>query len=896
MPLPPGTKLGPYEIQGPLGAGGMGEVYRARDTRLERSVAIKILPAQFSADPVRKQRFEREAKTISGLNHPNICVLHDIGSQDGVDYLVMECVEGETLAKRLEKGPLPLEQVLRYGAQIAVALDCAHRSGVVHRDLKPGNIMLPASGVKLMDFGLAKPAAPLAGGLTLSAAATQTTPVTAEGTIVGTVQYMSPEQVEAKEVDGRSDIFSLGAVLYEMLTGQKAFQGKSQLSVASAILEKEPSPISSLNPMTSATLDHAIRRCLAKDPEDRWQSARDLALELDWGAESSSPSNRSARSPFQRSSREWVAWVLASIALLAAIAIGISRYRQPMAFVNVTRYTISPPDQGKFLFGGYQEGPKVSPDGRRIAFIANVSGVEQIWTKAADSLLLQPIAGTERAMAVFWSPDSENIGFVANGRVERVSIFGGPPRTVCELDGSPRGGSWNRQDIILFGTTPGSVYKVSAAGGVPQRVTTLDAGRQDIVHRWPFFLPDGNHFLYLASSTVTAHERGVLLVGSLNGNPDKLLMHVSSPAAYANGYLVYLSGQDLMARPFDPDKLEFTGNALTLADGVLLDPYFGAAAFSVSENGVLVYQQGKPFTGYSLQVLDRSGRRVTGLDEPAVYFWPRISPAGKQVAYHSPDLQTGKTDIFTWDLASGNRVRLTFSSHYYRTAVWSPDGKRLAYLGLARQSGTAAIFIKPIGSVTPEQKLLDLSTGAASNLTQWSPDGQNLIADDLSTDLRRLRIISAPVDGLGVPKTVLENPEASVGSGQVSPDGHWLAYRSVETGRGEVYVTSFPTPSGKIQVSAGGAGSPRWRKDGKELFFVGWDGNIMAAELKDSEGSLEVASVQRLFHVTGLLAPRTAHYDVTPDGSHFAILVVGGDETAAPLNLVVNWPVALKQK
>src|SRR5712671_1820015 len=473
MPLSPGVRLGPYEILDAIGAGGMGEVYRAKDTRLDRTVAIKILPAHLSSDPLRKQRFEREAKTISSLNHPNICMLHDVGQQDGIDYLVMECVEGATLAKRLEKGALPLEQVLKIGAQIADALDKAHRSGVVHRDLKPGNIMLTVTGAKLLDFGLAKPAAPLSSGVTLTAASKQS-PVTEQGTILGTFQYMSPEQIEGKELDGRSDIFSLGAVLYEMLTGQRAFQGKSQLSVASAILEKEPAPISTIKPLTPPALDHAIRRCLAKDPEDRWQTARDLLLELKWIDEAGSQAGVPAPLVSHRKMRERLAWAAAALFALIAIAFAIGfvlhtpKPLQPMRLTAEIGADASP-------VTNFGPAAILSPDGSRLAFVA--AGPDQkrrIYVRSLDQLQATVLSGTENSRNHFFSPDGQWLGFFADGKLKKISVQGGAAATLCDAP-DDRGGSWGEDGAIVFTPSFGApLSKVSSAGGIPQLLTTLD--------------------------------------------------------------------------------------------------------------------------------------------------------------------------------------------------------------------------------------------------------------------------------------------------------------------------------------------------------------------------------------------------------------------------------------
>ena len=612
MALTSSTRLGPYEILAPLGAGGMGEVYRARDTRLERTVAIKILPAQFSTDPVRKQRFEREAKTISSLNHPNICTLHDIGSQDGVDYLGMECVEGETLAKRLEKGPLPLEQVLKYGAQIADALDKAHRSGVVHRDLKPGNIMLTPTGAKLLDFGLAKPAAPLTSVATLTAAVTQSSPMTEQGAIVGTFQYMSPEQVEGKELDGRSDIFSLGAVLYEMLTGQRAFEGKSQLSAASAILEREPTPISSIKPMTPPALDHAIRRCLAKDGEERWQTARDLKLELRWIVEGGSQAGVPALLTSHRKVRERLGWAAATLLALVTVAAAIGfvlRAPEPPLMVSV----IPPP--GVFADTSGRIGPpQISPDGRRMAFIGckTESAALSMLGGDACSICLRPLASleahevdkTKGAYYPFWSPDSREIAFFADGKLKRVSADGGPVLVIGDAPDA-RGGSWGSSGTIIFAPARvGPIYRIPADGGAAVAVTQAKHASElaDVVsHRWPHFLPDGEHFLYMSSPGGACSALSEMRFASIDGKQDaSLMMTTCSSAAFADGHLIHWRDGNLVAQPFDPRNGALTGVPAAIVEHANLEPLFSIAEFSASAEGKLVYVPGDAAVGTHL--------------------------------------------------------------------------------------------------------------------------------------------------------------------------------------------------------------------------------------------------------------------------------------------------------
>jgi len=896
MSLNTGHKLGPYEIQSPLGAGGMGEVYRALDTRLERSVAIKILPAQFSADPVRKQRFEREAKTISSLNHPHICVLYDVGHQDGADYLVMECVEGETLAKRLEKGPLPLEQVLKYGAQIADALDKAHRAGIVHRDLKPGNIMLTASGAKLLDFGLAKPAAPLVSGATLTAAV-PTTPVTQEGTIVGTFQYMSPEQIEGKEVDGRSDIFSLGAVLYEMLTGQRAFDGKSQLSVASAILEKEPEPISRIKPLTPLPLDHAIKKCLAKGTDERWQSASDLASELTWAGETSLQAGTTTLARKLKTSREQVGWSLALIASLTTAVFAFAYFRKTPTEGHVVRSLIPPPEGGAFVFDGPVGGDFLSPDGSSVAFIARVEGVTRLWVRPLDSFAARALAGTEDVSFAFWSPDSRNLGFFAQGKLKRIAVAGGTPQTLCEAD-SNRGGSWGRKDVIIFARVDGEIQRIPSSGGVPQRVTTLDTGRHEGTHRWPYFLPDGNHFLFMAAVLGPVSEDNVFDVGSLDSKESRILFHGSSPMAYAMGYMLYLADGVLMARPFDPGKRDFLGESVPIVEGVQFDPLFSSAVFSVSENGALLYKQQKAATTHSLLLEDRNGKRLKNLGESTPGSTPTFSPDAKSVVYDVITPNSGKIDLWLLDIDTGNRTRLAsdplnFSFH---SAVWSPDGTRLAYA--SARTGKRAIYIRSVNQITPEEQRWEDQEDAIAYPTDWTQDGKSLVLTERPISTHDERVSLLPVAGKNGAETLLEIKGANMDSGKVSRDGRWIAYRSEESGKSEVYISSFPKPMGKLQVSVAGGVTPRWRRDGKELYYLAPDRMLMAVELKEIGGSLQVGAVRPLFEMvrTMYLTPAGfGNYDVTGDGSRFILDSAITDESSTPLSLVQNWTAELKK-
>ncbi len=889
MGLAAGSRLGPYEITGPLGAGGMGEVYRARDTRLERTVAIKILPAQLSADPGRKQRFDREAKTISGLNHPNICVLHDVGSQDGVDYLVMECVEGETLAKRLEKGPLPVEQAVKFGAQIADGLDKAHRNGVVHRDLKPANIMLTATGAKLLDFGLAKPAAPLTSGLTLTAAAQS--PVTEAGMVVGTFQYMSPEQVEGKEVDGRSDIFSLGAVLYEMVTGNKAFEGKSQLSVASAILEKEPAPISSVKPMTPAPLDRAMRRCLAKDPEERWQSARDLALDLKSIAELGPQSGASATGIGGKKTREWTAWIVALVCALAAVTLAALHWGRAPEKARLVRAYVKPTPGSTFVLSGQMSGFSLSPDGLRLAYVAqNASGRALLWVRPIDSLQGQVLAGTEDAGYPFWSPDSRTIGFFAGGKLKKIDALGGQPLTLGDAPNA-RGGTWNQDGVIIFSPNiNASLMRISASGGTSIPLRPMDGQKGEVTHRWPQFLPDGRHYLYLAGSSFgfKGDPTNVILIGSLNSTENKVLMHTHGDVLYASGRILFLRQNTLMAQSLDAKRLELTGEAFPIADPVQQDELTLHTAFTASQNGLLAYLEGSDTAARELVWLDRSGKRVGAIPGADAYVSPRISPDGKSLLF---TLSSAGSDIWRYDLERGVKTRLTFGgasgvANLY--PVWSPDGQRMTYTTV--RSGKFGFVQKPADGSGSEQLVLETS-GHVKYVNDWSPDGKFLVYQDYQHGAAG--VFAIPLSGERRPFAVQQDPVFTMLRAAFSPDGKWLAYCSSEAGELRVYVVPFPGPGGKWQVSAGSGDSPRWRRDGKELFYLTTDNKMMAAEIKASGLSFAIAGVKPLFE-TQVYRAIVGAYDVSADGQRFLIVYEPGQPNAA-ISLVENWDAELKK-
>jgi serine/threonine protein kinase/Tol biopolymer transport system component len=900
MALSPGVRLGPYEILDPIGAGGMGEVYRARDTRLDRTVAVKILPAHLSSDPIRKQRFEREAKTISSLNHPHICVLHDVGQQDGIDYLVMECVEGETLGKRLEKGPLPLDQVLKVGMQIADALGKAHRSGVVHRDLKPGNIMLTPTGAKLLDFGLAKPTAPLSSAATLTAA-TRSSPVTEQGTIVGTFQYMSPEQIEGKELDGRSDIFSFGAVLYEILTGQRAFQGKSQLSVASAILEKEPEPISSVKPMTPPALDHAIRRSLAKEVEKRWQSAADLAGELQWIAEGGSQPSASAGLVSRRKARERLAWSVAAVLAIALAAGAFLHLREkPPALTSPVRFQIPAP-------GNTTLGPLInlSPDGRKLAFVTEGRTPEtgRLWVHFLESGESHDLTAENLEGSPFWSPDSRFIGYAFEKKLKKIEAIGGTPQTVADLPGIWGGGAWNQDDAIVFGS-PIGLFSVPASGGVPVQITAVDLARREIFHYGPSFLPGGRHFVYARYST--DREKSGIYLGSVDAKPEqqssKFLVASNWGPVYAppvdpsTGYLLFMREGTLMAQPFDNHRLEFKGQATPLAEQVAdtIGGTGGVGAFSASANDVLVYLRGGATSNRQLTWFDRQGKVLGTAGEPGDYHEElALSPDGTRVAFSKRGGQA--SNIWLLDLSRDTPTRFTFGSTLDYDPVWSPDGRRIIF------SSGSDLYQKPASGVKDGELLLKSS--GAPHAESWSRDGRFLLYD-LFDPKTKYDIWVLPLEGEKKPVPFLVT-QFNEGDARFSPDGHWVAYDSDESGNLEIYVRSFAMNSAETAVEAGGKWrisngygiEPRWRGDGRELYYRSQDGQVMAVEIATNP-EFRPGKPQPLGFAVGTGVASEYMWDSTADGRRF---LVAAPKTAPKNNrpeqftVILNWQAALKK-
>jgi len=897
MALATGARLGPYEILAPIGAGGMGEVYRAKDTRLDRTVAVKVLPPHLASNPDLRQRFEREARAVSSLNHPHICVLHDVGNQDGVDFLVMEYIEGETLSARLAKGPLETAQVIELGIQIAWALAQAHKQGIFHRDLKPGNIMLTASGAKLLDFGLAKFRAPagVAGAATLSMLPTQAEGLTQKGTILGTFQYMSPEQIEGKDTDGRADIFAFGAVLYEMATGKKAFEGKSHAGVMAAILEREPEPISTVQPATPPGLNRLIRRCLAKDPDQRWQSAGDVKLELQWVAESGTapaavqPVSSAAEPlvPQRRGVLGRLAWPAAAVFFLAAVALAVIHFREVPPEQRVMRFFVAPPEKASIHTFA------ISPDGRYLALAATTTDNKRsLWVRALDTLEAQPLPGTEDAQYPFWSPDGRYIAFFAGGKLKKVAATGGPPQALCDAaDG--RGGAWNRDGVIVFAPNPSSViYRVSSAGGVPAAVTSLETNGGGGIHRFPSFLPDGRHFFYLVSRAPA--DKNGLYVASLDSKDARRLLADLSSAVYAPGpapqagHLLFIRDKTLAAQPFDPAKVQFTGELFPVAENIGFQN-LNYAEFALSSSGTLAYLTGRATFYNQLTWFDRNGKQLGAATEAGAQANFALSPDAKRVAVERID-RSGTADIWLLELARGTASRFTFDATNEVVPLWSPDGGRIAFA--ANPGGKFEIYQKVSTGAGKDELLLKMPSSIAA--VDWSRDGRFLVYT-IADPKTKWDLWLLPLEGERKPVPFLQTQFNEM-EAQFSPDGRWMAYSADESGRFEVYVQPIPPSGGKWQISTAGGYQPRWRRDGKELFYLAADRKLMSVAVKAGT-SFEAGVPQALFETRSLpfltTLPRT--WDVTADGQRFLINTTLADQAQTPLTVVVNWQQGVKK-
>jgi len=850
MTVSAGTRLGPYEILAPIGKGGMGEVWKARDTRLGRDVAIKISAEQFS------ERFEREARAVAALNHPNICTLHDVGP----NYLVMELVEGTPL-----KGPLPVEKAVEYSGQILDALDAAHHKSITHRDLKPANILVTKQGIKLLDFGLAKQAIRLGEDEPTKA-------LTDQGQIIGTLQYMSPEQLQGKEADARSDLFSFGCVLYEMLSGKRAFEGQSSASVIAAILEREPPKLEAV-----PSLDRVVRRSLAKDPDQRFQTARDLKTALTWALEQPAPV---AARPIRR----W--WIIGAAAVIFAAIAGawtighFPRTSDDRAF----RVQLTPPEGGQFMpFGGGTGGFALSPDGRSAAYVVRMNGKTGLWVRSLDSATARLLPDTEGAGYPFWSPDSKSIAFGVAGKLERVEMSGGAPITICDQCAAS-GGAWTRDDrIIISSGQVGPLRQVRASGGMLSALTELDAARGELRHNYPQILPGAN-FLYWVGAD-RPENSGVYAASLFDVAKRVKLITTRSSAVFASaggkkGYLLWLQGSTLIAQDFDSAALKLSDQPRQVADPVGITGTLQHIEVAPSEGGQLLYT---PNIRNQFTWFERSGKPIGAVGDAGEFITFRISPDGRR-AVASRDLPTG-TDLWMLDVERAVASKFTFNGTVH-FPVWSPDGRTVMY----RSFTTNVNLFRKDSSGSGNERHLDLSP-VPKIAFDWSRDGRFVLYGERGD----LWVLPVMPDGTpaGKPKLYFVMTPFGASEARFSPEPipHWVAYQSNESGRNEIYVQAFPEPRDKFQISTEGGRFPEWGPGGRELYYVSPENRLMDVSLKLGENSVQPSAPRELFQLPAVDPANIQPYAVAPDGQRFLVRV-----TQPPvLNLIVNWPALLKK-
>ncbi len=890
--LLPGTTIGHYLIEEMVGAGGMGVVYRARDTRLGRAVAVKVLPD--AADGERRQRFQREARAIAALSHPHICTLYDVGHELAhlpergdvpIDFLVMEYVAGDTLAERLARGPLPLERALQYGIEIADALDTAHRQGIVHRDLKPANIVVTAAGVKVLDFGLAKLTAPadVAPGLSNDGTLTR------EGAILGTLQYMAPEQLDGRHADARTDIFAFGAVLYEMITGRKAFDASSQIRLIASILEHEPKPIDLLQPPSSEELSRIVDGCLAKNPDDRWQSSRDVAKQLRWIA--AVGSQKAHAFPASNHARVRLGWIQSAIlgVVLLVISFGVWWYRPSADGTDQIRFEIATPEMPAPPF------LSISPDGRNIAYVARTpTGTPALLVRRLGSSEPLELPGTENAVLPFWSHDSRHIGFFARGKLKRIDPSGGPPIVLCDI-ANFYGGTWNADGVILFSVGYAPLMRVSASGGAPQPVTRLDERRGERGHGWPFFLPDGRRFLYLAAGQDL--DGRALYVGSLDSPEPTRLLQANTRPMYASGHLLFTRDGTLLAQRFDAERLALTGEPTRIADGVAFTATPGAAAYGVSNTGVLVYRTALALEPTQLVWYDRSGHALESIGAPGIYRGVALSPDDTRIAVHMHQEPEGG-DVWVVDRERGTFTRLNATGHN-SSPIWSHDGAFLIFSS-GRGSDPLALYRKAASGVGREVLVLEGERGIYAQ--DAAPDARSLVYAQGGGPEAGIDLWSLPLGGARpVPKPVIQTRFAER-MAKVSPDGRWVAYESNESGRFEIYVYLYLHSSGRWQISTDGGRYARWARNGRELFYLKDDGTLMAVDVSANGSMFKAGTVRVLFktnpgfanHLNASGPTTDIPYDVTGDGQRFLFTErIASGIQQIPISVVLNWTAGL---
>jgi eukaryotic-like serine/threonine-protein kinase len=888
-----GSVIAHYKILEKLGEGGMGVVYKAQDMKLDRFVALKFLPPHLAASEQDKARFIQEAKSASALNHPNVCTIYDIQEHEGQLFIVMEFIDGRTLQEI--KDTLSQKQALDIGIQIAEGLAAAHEKGIVHRDIKPENIMIRKDGiVQIMDFGLAK----LSGASRL----------TKEGSTVGTAGYMSPEQVQGQETDHRSDIFSLGVLLYEMLTGQPPFKGIHETAISYEIVNVDSPPLSSIKPGIPVELDAIVLECLEKDPKERTQSASQVAVDLKRYRRESSKQRASritAARPVMKAPEQdkpqtvqelkvaekfpLIPWIVAGVLGIACVAIAALYFMGSSHHEQVIRALIPSPPNTLFAqqSGGNSDGGQIaiSPDGRKIAFVAvDSSGKPNLYVRALNSLTALPLPNTEGAYYPFWSPKSDFIGFFMDGKLKKIDASGGPPLTICDAPAG-RGGSWSKNDVIVFTPTATSpLFKVPAAGGTPTQVTKLDTAHQETTHRFPWFLPDGKHFLFF-DRVQNAGNDDEVRVGSIDGSAGKKILNVHSNAIFASGYILFIREQTLLAQPFDADNLELSGNAVPVAEQIRFNPNYNNGSISASQNGLLIFEGGLGPALDQLAIIDRTGNTITRMKGTQSVQEGAFSPDGKKITYSSIDTRQRNEDIWVYDIARSISTRLTFDPADETDPIWSPDGKHITFY--SDRNSKNGIFLKNADGTGSDEEII--SYNSVIFPTSWSRDGKWIAA---TTDPKR-DILIYSAEGKTAPIVFL-NTDFTEEEGRFSPDGKWILYMSDESGQQEVYVRPFPGPGGKWQISTNGVFYRAfWRGDGKEIYYISKDGKMMAAEVSASGNSFSVGEVKPLFDA--FTKGVSFFLDASKDGQKFLVVYNPIESNSSELTLVTNWNDEVKK-